>query len=84
VSSVFKTKRGQAIAFTEGWLHSATNTGTQTAQLTVLSESTAPKSIERVGMLSVLPTELVLASAGPMMNEATARFLLGKQPRLIS
>lgn len=83
-SSVFTAKQGQAVALPEGWLHYAANTGTQTARLIVLWESTAPKTIELAGMLSVLPTELVLASAGPMMNEATASSLLGKQPRLIS
>jgi oxalate decarboxylase len=83
-SSVFTAKQGQAVAIPQGWLHYAANTGTQTARLIVLWESTAPKSIELAGMLSVLPTELTLASAGPIMNEATARSLLGKQPRLIS
>jgi oxalate decarboxylase len=83
-SSVFTAKQGQAVALPEGWLHYAANTGTETARLIVLWESTAPKSIELAGLLSVLPTELTLASAGPIMNEATARSMLGKQPRLIS
>lgn len=83
-SSVFTAKQGQVVALPEGWLHYAANTGAETARLIVLWESTAPKSIELAGLLSVLPTELTLASAGPMMNDATARSLIGKQPRLIS
>jgi len=83
-SSVFTAKAGEAVALPEGWLHYAANTGTQKARLIVLWESTAPKSIELAGVLSVLPTELTLASAGRIMNEAAAKSLLGKQPRVIS
>jgi oxalate decarboxylase/phosphoglucose isomerase-like protein (cupin superfamily) len=83
-STVFTAKQGQAVAVPEGWLHYAANTGTQTAHLIVLWEATDPKSIELAGMLSMLPKELVLASAGTMLDETTAGSLRGLKPSLIS
>lgn len=83
-SAVFTAKQGQAVAIPEGWLHYAVNIGTETARLVVLWGSSAPKSLELAGMLSALPSEMMIASAGPMMTEQAAKSLRGKQPRLIS
>jgi len=83
-SSVFTAGQGQAVAVPEGWLHYAANTGTGTAKLIVVWEATKPKSIEVMGMLSVLPTELTLASADTVLNADQAKALLGKPVRAIS
>ncbi len=83
-SSVFTAGQGQAVALPEGWLHYAANTGSETARLIVVWESTQPKSVEVMSMLSVLPTELTMASAGSMLNATQAKALLGKPVRAIS
>ena len=83
-SSVFTTRKGQAVAIPEGWLHYAANIGPQTARLLVLWESTAPRTIELMGTLSALPSALMAASAGAVLDAANLASLQGKPPHFIS
>ena len=83
-SSVFKAASGQVVAIPEGWLHYAANIGQQTAKLLVLWESPAPKTIEMTGLLSVLPLEITMASAGTILDAAKASTLIGKASPFIS
>lgn len=83
-SSVFTSGKGDAVAIPQGWLHYAANTGGATAKLLVLWEAALPETVELSGSLAALPLELLLGSAGTMLEPAKLESLLGRPSSFIS
>lgn len=83
-SSVFASGKGDVVAIPQGWLHYAANTGGATTKLLVLWEAVLPETIELSGSLSALPMELILASAGSMLEPVKLQSLSGRPSSFIS